>query len=139
MTTMTHSIQTLVGTRDGGRFLRLALRLDAVASGALGAAALVAAPALTDLLGPGSGALRAVGAFLVVYAGGLALLASRRTIAPAAAWTVIVGNLAWALGTGVLAFAVHDLTTAGTVVVLAQAVAVAAFADLQWVGLRRSR
>jgi hypothetical protein len=39
----------------------------------------------------------------------------------------------------VLAFAVHDLTTLGAVVVLAQAVAVAAFADLQWIGLRRAR
>src|SRR5687767_4431563 len=54
MTTITHSVRTLVETRDDGSFLRLALRLDGAASGALGLAALVAAPALSDLLGPGS-------------------------------------------------------------------------------------
>ena len=139
MTTMTQSVRTLVSTRDDGRFLRLALRLDAVASGALGVVSLVAAPAMSDLLGPGAGALRGIGAVLVAYAAGLALLAGLRSIPRPAAWTVVVGNLAWAAGTGVLAFAVHDLTTFGSVVVLAQAAAVAAFADLQWVGLRRSR
>jgi hypothetical protein len=139
MTTMTQSVRTLVSTRDDGSFLRLALRLDAVASGALGIVSLAAAPAESDLLGPGTGALRGIGVFLVAYAAGLVLLAGLRTIPRPAAWTVVVGNLAWAVGTGVLAFAVHDLTTLGTVVVLVQAVAVAAFADLQWVGLRRSR
>jgi len=74
-----------------------------------------------------------------VYAAGLVLLAGLRSIPRPAAWTVVVGNLAWAAGTTVLAFAVHELTTFGTVVVLAQAAAVAAFADLQWVGLRRTR
>ncbi|MDQ4054934.1 MAG: hypothetical protein M3237_19880, partial [Actinomycetota bacterium] len=136
MTALSHPVRTPVETRDGGRFLRSVLRLDAVASGALGVLGLAAAPAMSDLLGPGAGALRAVGAFLVVYAAGLVALAGLRTIPRPAAWTVVVGNLGWAVGTGVLAFAVHDFTTVGTVVVLAQATAVAGFADLQWVGLR---
>jgi hypothetical protein len=139
MTTMTHSVRTLVSTRDDGSFLRLALRLDAAASGLLGLVSLAAAPALTDLLGPGTGALRGFGAFLVVYAAGLALLAGLRAVPRPAAWTVVVGNMAWAVGTGVLAFAVPDLTTIGIVVVLAQAAAVLGFVDLQVVGLRRSR
>ena len=75
MTTIATTVRSFATTRDEGRFLRLALRLDAAASGALGVLALAAAPALADLLGPGAGALRAVGAFLVVYAAGLALLA----------------------------------------------------------------
>jgi hypothetical protein len=139
MTTVTHSVRTLVTTRDDGRFLRLALRLDAAASGALGVVSLGAASAVSDLLGPGTGVLRAIGAFLVVYAAGLVALAGLRSIPRPAVWTVVVGNLAWAVGTGVLAFAVHELTTLGTVVVLAQALAVAVFADLQWIGLRRAR
>jgi hypothetical protein len=137
--TLTDTVRTLVSTRDDGRFLRLALRLDAAASGALGVVSLVAAPAVADLLGTGAGTYRAVGAFLVVYAAGLVALAALRSIPRPGAWTVVVGNLAWAVGTGVLAFAVHELTTLGTTVVLAQAAAVAVFADLQWVGLRRSR
>jgi len=139
MTTMTQTVRSLVSTRDDGGFLRLALRLDAAASGALGVVALAAAPAMSDLLGPGAGALRGIGAFLVAYAAGLVLLAGLRTIPRPAAWTVVVGNLVWAVGTAVLAFAVHELTTTGTAVVLAQAVAVVAFAELQWVGLRRTR
>jgi hypothetical protein len=139
MTTLTHTVRTLVSTRDDGQLLRFALRLDAAASGALGVLSVAAAPALADLLGPGAGALRGIGAFLLVYAAGLVLLAGLRSIPRPAAWTVVVGNLAWAAGTTVLAFAVHELTTFGTVVVLAQAAAVAAFADLQWVGLRRTR
>lgn len=139
MTTMTQTVRTLVSTRDDGGFLRLALRLDAAASGTLGVAALLAAPALSDLSGLGTGALRGIGVFLVAYAAALVLLAALRVIPRPAAWAVVAGNLAWAVGTGVLAFTVHDLTTAGTVLVLAQALAVTAFADLQWVGLRRSR
>ena len=139
MSVMTHSVRTLVSTRDDGRFLRLALRIDAAASGTLGVVSLVAAPALADLLGPGAGWLRGLGAFMVGYAAVLVLLSGLRAIPRPAAWTVVVGNVAWALGTGVLAFAVHDLTTIGSVVVVAQAVAVAGFADLQWVGLRRAR
>jgi hypothetical protein len=138
MTTMTDTVRSLVSTRDDGRFLRLSLRLDAAASGALGVLALAAAPGLSDLLGPGTGALRAVGAFLVVYAASLALLAGLRSIPRPAAWTVVVGNLAWVAGSVVAAFAVHDLTGVGTVVVLAQAAAVLTFADLQAVGLRRA-
>jgi hypothetical protein len=139
MTTMTQTARRLVSTSDDGGFLRLALRLDAAASGALGTLSLVAAPALSDRLGPDAGALRAIGAFLVLYAAGLVLLAALRAIPRTAAWVVVAGILAWAVGTGVAAFTVHDLTALGTAVVLAQAVAVAAFADLQWVGLRRSR
>lgn len=136
---LTQSVRTLVGSRDDGAFLRLALRLDAAASGTLGVVTLAAAPAVSDLLGPAPGALRAVGAFLVVYAASLAVLAGLRSIPRPAAWTVVVGNLAWVVGSGVVAFAAGDLTSLGTAAVLAQATAVAGFADLQWVGLRRSR
>lgn len=137
-TNLTDTVRTFAATRDEGRFLRFALRLDAAASGALGLLALAAAPALADLLGPGTGALRALGAFLVVYAAGLALLAGLRVIPRPAARTVVVGNLGWVAASGVAVFAVHDLTTAGTVVVLAQAAAVLSFADLQLLGLRRA-
>jgi hypothetical protein len=142
MTTMTSNLtdtfRSFAAARDEGRFLRLALRLDAAASGALGVLALAAAPALADLLGPGTGALRALGAFLVVYAVGLTLLAALRSIPRPGAWTVVVGNLGWVAASVVAAFAVHDLTTLGTVLVLAQAVAVLTFADLQVVGLSRA-
>jgi hypothetical protein len=51
-------------------------------------------------------------------------------------WTVVLGNLAW-VAASVLTAVLAPLTVVGTVVVVAQALAVAAFADLQWLGLRR--
>jgi hypothetical protein len=61
-------------------------------------------------------------------------------IPTAAAWAVVVGNSAWVLGSIGAAVAGWDTFTAlGVAVVLAQAAAVAVFADLQWIGLRRAR
>lgn len=125
---------------DGGRLLRLALRLDAAASGALGVAGLAAAPLLSDLLGPPAAVLLGVGGFLVLYAAALVLLAARASIPRPAAWTVVAGNSAWVIGSVVAVVAGwENLTPLGVAVTLAQALAVAAFAALQWVGLRRCR
>lgn len=122
------------------RTLRLALRLDAAASGALGVLGVAAAPLLADLLGPPAPVLFGVGAFLVVFAASLLLLASRPVIDRALAWTVVLGNAAWVIGSVVATIAGWNaLTGLGVAVVLAQAAAVAVFADLQWLGLRRMR
>jgi len=125
---------------DGGSLLRLALRLDAAASGALGMLGLAAAPLLTDLLGPSTGLLWWLGAFLVGYAAALVLIATRPTIPRPAGWTVVGGNAAWVAGS-VLTTAAGwtSLTSLGVAVVLAQAAAVAGFAGLQTLGLRRIR
>ena len=126
-------------TSDGGRLLRLALRIDAAASGALGVAGVVAAPALSDLLGPPAPLLFGVGVFFVVFALALLVLAARPSIPRAAARTVVVGNGLWVVGSVVATVAGWNaLTAPGVGVVLAQALAVAVFADLQWLGLRRA-
>ena len=133
-------IARLVTARDGGRLLRIALRLDAAASGALGLLGLAAATPLAGLLGPTTGELRATGAFLVGYALALVLIAARPAISRAAAWTVVVGNTLWVLGSiGAVVAGWDTFTALGVAVVLAQAAAVAVFADLQWLGLRRAR
>ncbi len=130
----------LAAVRDGGRLLRLALSLDAAASGALGLLALAAADPLVGLLGPTAGMLRGTGAVLVAYALTLVLIATRPVIPRPGAWAVVIGNSVWVLGSiGALIAGGNTFTTLGTVVVLAQAVAVAVFADLQWLGLRRAR
>jgi biotin transporter BioY len=123
---------------DNGRLLRLALRVDAVASGALGVLGLAGAPLLTDVLGAQSVIFRATGAFLVGYAAALVVIAARPRIPRPAAWTVVIGNTAWVLGSVLAVVAGRaSLTALGVAFVLAQAVAVAVFADLQWMGLRR--
>jgi hypothetical protein len=133
-------IARTAAVRDGGRLLRFALRLDAAASGALGVVALAAAAPLSGALGLTAGTLRGTGVFLVAYALALVLIAARPIIPRPAAWTVIIGNTAWVLGSAGAVVAGRDsLTALGVAAVLAQAAAVAVFIDLQSLGLRRAR
>ncbi|MDD7937334.1 hypothetical protein PHK61_02745 [Actinomycetospora lutea] len=131
---------TATTAADTQRTLRGVLRLDAAASGALGVAAAAGAGVLDTLLGLSTPLLLGVGVFLVVYATGLVLLAGRPAIPRPATWVVVLGNSAWVLmSLGLVVGAWDQLTVLGAVVVLAQAAAVAVFADLQWAtGLRRS-
>jgi hypothetical protein len=78
---------------DRSGLLRLVLKLDAVASGALGALSLAAGPALDDLLGTPLALLVPVGAFLVVWAAALWILASRSRMSRTAVWAAIAINL----------------------------------------------
>jgi hypothetical protein len=117
--------------------LRLALRLDAVVTAANGAAYLLAAPLLDDLLGLPAGWLRGIGAFLLVFGIGVWTVAARPT--PPAVGTVVAANALWAAGSLVVAATgVGSPTTVGMVWIGLQAVVVAAFAALQIAGLRRS-
>lgn len=134
------TLTRLTDVRDGGRLLRFALRIDAAGSGALGLLGLAAAAPLADLTGMTAGELVGTGAFLVGYALGLVLLAARPVIPRAGAWTVVVGNTLWVLGSVGAVVAGRDALTAfGVALVLVQAAAVAVFVELQWLGLRRAR
>jgi hypothetical protein len=122
---------------DRGALLVRWIRLDALVSGASGLLATVGALALDGVLGVSAGFLVALGIFLLGYAGWLLLLARRGVPAPGAK-AVIAGNALWVAAS--VAAVLADwltLTTAGTVVALAQAAAVALIAEAQWVGLRR--
>jgi hypothetical protein len=133
MTTTT--APTTTARRD---LLRPVLCLDAAASGALGVAATAGAGVLDTLLGLPADLLRGVGIFLVVYAVGLVVLAARPRIPRPAVGVVVLGNFAWVLASLGLAVGLWStMTVLGIVVVLAQAAAVAVFADLQYAALRR--
>ena len=122
--------------------LRTALKLDAIVTGANGAAYLVAAGPLADLLGPSPALLRGVGAFLLAYSGAVWIVASRPRIAPAASLAVIAVNVLWAADSIVfLAAGLSEPTTLGTVWIVMQALVVAGFAVLQAVtrGAARER
>lgn len=114
------------------------LKLDAVVSGANGAAYLVAANPIGDLLGLSPSLLRGIGAFLVVFAAAVWLAGSRRTVDALAVTGVAAANVAWALGSLAAAIAGWGTpTTAGTVWIVLQALVVAGFAELQLTALRR--
>lgn len=113
--------------------LRRVLLLDAAASGALGLAGLVGSTVLDDLLGLPAALLLGVGVFLVVYALGLVGLARMTPVPRGLTLVVVLGNSAWVLMSVALVVGAWErLTVVGVVVVLAQAAAVAVFADLQW-------
>jgi hypothetical protein len=120
--------------------LRLVLKLDAAVTGANGVAYLLAAGPLADWLGVPDELLRSAGAFLVAYAAAVYLLATRPRMPRAAVLAVIVVNAGWALDSGLL-LAVDGFSPslAGQIAIAVQALGVAAFAALQYAGLRRAR
>ncbi|WP_084957947.1 hypothetical protein [Thermoactinospora rubra] len=128
----------LTATADRTRFLRLALTLDAVVTGVNGLAYLAAASVLSDLLGPGAGMLRGIGAFLLVYGLAVGLLATRPNRAGVIG--VIALNALWAVESVVaVVTGMVEFTTAGAAWAILQALVVAGFAGLQYTGLRRAR
>ena len=124
--------------RDG--LLRLALKLDAVASGTLGALSLAAGTVLDGLLGTPLALLVTVGVFLLAYAAFVWVVATRPRMSRPAAWAVIAANLLYAVDCAVVVAAEwFPLTALGVALVLFQAAAVALFAAAQLYGLRHTR
>lgn len=116
--------------------LRLALRLDALATALVGVATAAGALVLDDVVGIMASVLVGIGAFLVAYSVAVWLVAARPLINRLATWAVIGLNAAWAIGTVVAAVAA-ELTAIGVAVTVVQALAVAAFAELQLTAVRR--
>jgi hypothetical protein len=134
----TSATATLAAGRSPGAQRRRWLLADAAVSGASGLVLLVGAAGLDSVLGPRPAVLAGLGVFFLVFAASLTAVV--RLGAPVPAVRVIgVGNLAWAgLSVGVAVADVLPLTTAGVVVAVAQAAAVAVLGDLQlWSARRR--
>jgi hypothetical protein len=127
-----------LGIETDAGLLRVALKLDALVTGANGLAYLALADVLDGLLGVPAGTLRGLGAFLVAFAALVWLTGTRRQIRPAAAEAVISANAAWVVASvSLVAFDWLTPSTAGVVWALMQAATVAGFAALQYAGLRR--
>lgn len=137
MSTVATSPQDRVLTAASPTARRRWLLLDALLSGVSGVALLAGATALDGVLGPSTGVLLGLGVFFVLYAASLVVLA--RIGAPRGVVRVVaVGNLGWVgLSIGVVLAGTLGLTTAGTVVAVLQAVAIAVVADLQLLAARR--
>ena len=119
--------------------LRRALLADAIFSGTAAVVLTLGAGALAPLLTLPDTLLRETGLFLILYAALVGWLGTRQAIPRALVGLVIVGNAAWTLASIALLFS--GLVTPnllGEVFVAAQAIATGVFAELQYVGLRRS-
>jgi hypothetical protein len=128
-----------IATTSRGDLLRLALVADAAVTGANAVAYLAGAAVLDSLLGVPAGLLLALGAALAVYSALVLRLATRPTIPRAGVLAVIDANIVWAAAS-VLVLALDTFTpdAAGQVWAVVQAVAVAGFAAIQWIGLTRA-
>lgn len=134
----TDHLPSTLADQDRGWPLRLSLRLDAAASGALGVLLAAGGGVLDELLGIPTAVLVAVGGFLVAYAAALWLIGARPEVSRPAVRLVAAGNLLWVAASVVAVVAGWWSPTAlGTGLLIAQAAAVALFAGLQLTALRR--
>ncbi|MFF5210850.1 hypothetical protein [Streptosporangium sp. NPDC000396] len=124
---------------DTQKLLRLALRLDAVVTGANGLAYLLLAGPINDLLGLPVALQYGIGAFLAVYGVAVGLIAQPARVNRSAALAVVVLNALWAVvSVAELAMGGLGVTTLGAIWVVMQAATVGGFAALQYLGLRKT-
>jgi hypothetical protein len=119
-------------------FLRRALMLDAIASGATGLLLIAGAGLLEGLLGLSVALLRGAGLVLVPYVAFVIFTGTRAAIPQPAVWTIIAANALWAAASVLLLVSGWVAPSAlGYAFVIAQAAVVALLGELQYVGIRR--
>jgi hypothetical protein len=120
-------------------FLRNVMLADAVTSAACGVLMLAGASVLEPMLALPGALLRYAGISLLPFAALVAFIATRASLSRAAVWVVIVCNAAWAFESVLLLVSGWVAPTLlGYGFVLFQAIVVAAFAELEFFGVRRA-
>jgi hypothetical protein len=120
-------------------FLRRALIADAVFSGVAAVGFTVGAGPFASLFALPEVFLREVGLFLIAYAALVGWLGTRQAVLKPLVMVPIVGNAAWTLGSIALLFSgAVAPNMLGMIMVVAQAIATGVFAELQYIGLRKS-
>jgi hypothetical protein len=120
-------------------FLRRALLADAIFSGVSALLLTFGAGYLTTLLNLPDALLRETGLFLIAYAAFVGILGTRAAMPKALVLLVIAGNAAWTLASvALLLSGIVSPNLLGEAAVVMQAIAVGVFAELQFIGLRRS-
>jgi hypothetical protein len=120
-------------------FLRRALLADAIFSAVSAVLMTIGAGALAPLLNLPEALLRETGLFLIAYAIFVGWLGTRASLPKALALIVVMGNAAWTLASIALLFSgMVSPNLLGEIVVVAQAIATGVFAELQYIGLRKS-
>ena len=120
-------------------FLSRALLADAIFSGISAAGLTLGAGLLAPFLNLPEALLRETGLFLIAYTALVGWLGTRLSVPKALVLIVVAGNAAWTLASIALLFSgAVSPNLLGEIVVAAQAIATGVFAELQYVGLRRS-
>jgi hypothetical protein len=119
--------------------LRRVIQFDAIFSGISALALTFGAGMLAPLLDLPDALLRESGLFLIAYTALVGWLGMRPSMPKALVLIVIAGNAVWTLASIALLFSgAVTPNLLGQVLVAAQAIAVGAIAELQYVGLRKS-
>ena len=119
--------------------LRRALLADGLISGAMGLMLLAGAGLVAGPLGLPENLLRGAGLVLLPFAGGVLWLARQAVPDALAVKAVIAANAGWVVLSVLLLVAGWvNPTSLGQAFVIAQALAVAVFAELQLIGWRRA-
>ncbi|MBM6594612.1 hypothetical protein [Microvirga pudoricolor] len=127
-------------TIQSSTLLRQALVADATTTAACGAFMLVGASLLSAVLGLPAPLLAIAGAVLIPYAIFVGYLGVKPEASRMWVWAVIGANLLWTADSALLLLSGWiEPTRAGTAFVVAQAAVTFLYADLQYLGLRRSR
>ncbi|GGQ05725.1 hypothetical protein [Streptosporangium pseudovulgare] len=130
---------TTANSNAEAKLLRFALKLDAVASGAIGLVLLAVAAISGSMFGLPAAFLVPVGAFLAVFAADLLYLATRPALNRTVVIAVMVVNVAWVVASAEMLIAGwFPVSGLGTAFVIFQAVGVAGFTGLQFAGLRKA-
>jgi len=124
---------------DASTFLRRALLADAIFSGIAALGFTLGAGAFAELFNLPDALLRETGLFLIAYTALVGWLASRAAVAKPLVLLVVIGNAAWTVGSiALLLSGTVSPNISGELMVVAQAIATGVFAELQYVGLRKS-
>ena len=116
-------------------FLSRALLADAIFSGVSALGLTLGAGVLAPFLNLPEALLRETGLFLIAYTALVGWLGTRQSVLRA----VVAGNAAWTLASIALLFSgAVNPNLLGIILVVAQAIATGVFAELQYIGLRRS-
>lgn len=120
-------------------FLRNVLHADALISGAAGLLMMLGAPLLSPLLELPAQLLFWAGLVLVPFVAMLVVIARRATVSKLVMIDIIAINVLWVVASfGLLVSGVVAPNALGIAFVVAQALAVAVFAELQFIGIRRA-
>ena len=120
-------------------FLRRALLADAIFSGVSALGLTFGAGAFASLFSLPEVLLRETGLFLIAYTALVGWLGTRQFVPKILVVLVVAGNTAWTLASIALLFSgAVSPNLFGEIVVVAQAIATGVFAELQYVGMRKS-
>jgi hypothetical protein len=119
--------------------LRRALLADAIFSGVGALIMTLDANVFAPLLQLPEALLRETGLFLIAYTALVGWLGARPSVPKALVMLVVAGNAVWTLASfALLLSGAVNPNLFGEIVVVAQAIATGVFAELQYIGLRKS-